>query len=231
MFHEMGTYLASLKTPPKFAPGADTYKAICARCHGEKGDGLGVTAAYLDPAPRDLSKSSFLVTKSRQRLLDSVKNGVEGTSMPPWGRVLSDAQITGTLDYVFTGIVKQNPGQFKEHKLPDTNPVADSPDSRSRGEATFLARCTGCHGRKADGKGPNSIDILPHPRNLRNGYFIRSLADRRMMDSILYGVRGTAMPSWIEYGLTQNDAGDLMNFVRSLTPAQRLQAPIRTARR
>ncbi len=231
LFHEMTSYLAGLKTPPKLAPGAETFKAVCARCHGEKGDGLGIAAPYLDPAPRDLSKGSFLITKSRQRLLDSVKDGVEGTSMPAWGKVLNDAQITGTLDYIFASIAKEKGDQFKDHKLPDTNPVVDSPASRNRGEATFLARCTGCHGRKADGKGPNSIDILPRPRNLRNGYFIHSVGDRRMMDSILYGVRGTAMPSWIEYGLNQNDAGDLINFIRSLTPAQRLRAPIRTARR
>lgn len=231
LFHDMTGYLASLKTPPKFAPGQETFKAICARCHGEKGDGLGVTANYLDPAPRDLSKGSFLITKSRQRLLTSVKDGVAGTSMPPWGKVLTEAQVTGTLDYIFASIVKEKGDQFRDHKLADANPVADSPESRTRGEETFLARCTGCHGRKADGKGPNSIDILPRPRNLRNGYFVRALADKRMMDSILYGVRGTAMPSWIEYGLSQKDAGDLMNFIRSLTPAQRLQAPIRTARR
>jgi mono/diheme cytochrome c family protein len=231
VFQDMTTYLVSLKTPPKFAPGAETYKAICARCHGEKGDGTSTTMNYLDPAPRDLSKGSFLVTKSRQRLLDSVHDGVSGTSMPPWGKVLSDAQINGTLDYVLATLVKEKGASYVDHKMPEKNPVADTPESRKRGESTFLARCTGCHGRKADGKGPNSIDILPRPRNLRNGYFVRALADNRMMDSILYGVRGTAMPSWIEYGLTKQDAGDLMNFIRSLTPAQRLQAPIRTARR
>ena len=230
-FHLMTEYLMGLKTPAKFAPGEETFKAICARCHGEKGDGLGVTAVYVDPAPRDLSKQSFLATKSRQRLLDSIHNGVAGTSMPGWGKVLTDAQIEGTLNYVFTSIVKTKGDQYKDHKMPQTNPVTDTPDSRSRGEQTFLARCTGCHGRKADGKGPNSIDILPRPRNLRNGYFVRALPDKRMMDSILYGVRGTAMPSWIEYGLSQKDAGDLMNYVRSLTPATRPQAPIRTARR
>jgi len=29
-------------------------------------------------------------------------------------------------------------------------------------------------------------------------------------------VQGTAMPSWIDYGLTQNDVGDLINFIRSM---------------
>jgi hypothetical protein len=36
------------------------------------------------------------------------------------------------------------------------------------------------------------------------------------MESILYGVQGTAMPPWIDYGLGRNDAGDLVNYIRSL---------------
>ncbi len=43
-----------------------------------------------------------------------------------------------------------------------------------------------------------------------------SVNDRRLFDSILYGVQGTAMPSWIDYGLTKNDVGDMVNFIRSM---------------
>ena len=57
------------------------------------------------------------------------------------------------------------------------------------GETMFLARCSGCHGRKADGKGPNSLDILPRPRNLRNSAFVQSVNDRRLFESVLYGVQ------------------------------------------
>ena len=39
--------------------------------------------------------------------------------------------------------------------MPDTNPVAAGAASVKHGEEIFLERCTGCHGRKADGKGPN----------------------------------------------------------------------------
>jgi len=96
------------------------------------------------------------------------------------------------------------------------NPVAMSADSVERGETIFLQRCTGCHGRKADGRGPNSIDITPRPRNLTNTAFVQSVSDRRLFESINYGVDGTAMPSWIDYGLSQNDVGDIVNFIRSL---------------
>ena len=73
-----------------------------------------------------------------------------------------------------------------------------------------------CHGRKADGKGPNSLDINPKPRNLRNTAFVASVDDKRLFESILYGVQGTAMPSWIDYGLSKNDVGDIVNFIHSI---------------
>ncbi len=215
-FRSISAYLKTRSTPPPFKTAEEIYKGLCARCHGEKGDGKGVTYLYLDPAPRDLTKASFMNSKPEERFLQSLKNGVPGTSMPPWERVLTDEQRRTVLTYVFETFVKEPRGQLKERKVPDKNPVAFNVDSIHRGEEIFLNRCTGCHGRKADGKGPNSLDISPRPRNLRNSFFINNVPDKRLFDSILYGVQGTAMPSWIDYGLTQNDAGDLINFIRSL---------------
>ena len=215
-FRSISAYLKTRNTPPSFKTPEDIYKGLCARCHGEKGDGKGVTYLYLDPAPRDLTKAGFMNSKPQDRFLQSLKNGVPGTSMPPWERVLTDEQRNAVLAYVFQTFVKEPRGELKPHKVPEQNPVASNADSIHRGEQTFLDRCTGCHGRKADGKGPNSLDISPRPRNLRNSFFVNNVADLRLFDSILYGVQGTAMPSWIDYGLTQNDVGDLINFIRSL---------------
>ena len=215
-YHSMTEYLLSRKTAPTFKNGEEIYKGLCARCHGEKGDGKGVTYLYLDPAPRDLTKASFMNSKPEERFLQSLKQGVPGTSMPPWERVLSEQQRKDVLDYVFQTFVKEPRQPLKERKVPETNPVAFSPESVAAGEHIFLERCTGCHGRKADGKGPNSLDISPRPRNLRNSAFINNASDKRLFTSITYGVEGTAMPSWIDYGLTQNDIGSLINFIRSL---------------
>jgi sulfur oxidation c-type cytochrome SoxX len=215
-FNAMGAYLGSLKSAPALGTPAETFKALCERCHGEKGDGQGKIAIYLDPYPRDLTKAGFMNSKPYDRFVKSIREGVAGTSMPAWGNVLNDAQARGVLDYVLAAFTKEPRHEIKSHKLPDSNPVAANQESIARGAATFAQRCSGCHGKKADGKGPNSVDILPHPRNLRNSFFVKSVDDRRLFDSILYGVQGTAMPAWIDYGLSNNDVGDLVNFVRSL---------------
>jgi len=136
--------------------------------------------------------------------------------MPPWAKVLKPEQAASVLDYVLTTFAGPATHPPTARSLPERNPVAMSDASTKHGEQIFLQRCTGCHGRKADGKGANSLDILPRPRNLRNTWFVDSAADRRLFECILYGVQGTAMPAWIDYGLTQSDVGDIVNFIRSL---------------
>lgn len=214
-FEAMTSYLASLRSPPALGGSDENYRTLCARCHGVNGDGMGPVALYLDPAPRDLTKAGFMNSKDPARFVRSVLEGVPGTSMPAWKGVLSQEQAQAVLDHVWTSFVREPRRDAKKRSVPETNPVVSSAESITRGKQLFLQRCTGCHGLKADGKGPSSIDILPRPRNLRNGPFINAMNDRRLLESILYGVQGTAMPPWIDYGLTANDAGDLLNFIRS----------------
>lgn len=215
-FQRITAYLSTLKTPPPAMAPAETYKALCQRCHGEKGDGEGKVAWYLDPSPRDLTKAAFMNSKPRERFVTAIQEGVAGTSMPPWKNALKPEQVNGVLSYVLTTFTKEPARALKPRSLPDQNPVASSAPSIKHGEQIFLERCAGCHGRKADGKGPNSLDINPKPRNLLNSAFVASMNDHRLFDSILYGVQGTAMPSWIDYGLTKNDVGDIVNFIRSI---------------
>jgi len=219
-FQRLSAYLVSLKTPPTPADARTTFTNLCARCHGEKGDGNGKVAWYIDPSPRDFTKQGFLASKPRTRFLASIQEGVGGTSMPPWKRILKDDQISGVLDYVMKNFAKEPFKELRTRNIPEKNPVASSPDSIAHGEQIFLLRCTGCHGRKADGKGPNSLDILPHPRNFRNHWFVESVPDRRLFESIEYGVQGTAMPSWMD-SYTANDVGDIVNFIRSLQNARK----------
>ena len=215
-FQAMTSYLVSLDEAPAVSSPEEAYSVFCARCHGEGGAGDGPIGLYLDPSPRDLTKAAFMNSKTPERLLDAIRNGVPGTSMPAWKRVLDEGQMEGVLDHVMTTFVDTPRRERKPRKLPERNPVAESAESIARGEEIYLKRCTGCHGLKADGKGPNSPDILPRPRNLRNSHFINSVSDRRMFESLFYGVQGTAMPPWIDYGLTQDDVGDLTNYIRSL---------------
>ena len=82
------------------------YREHCAHCHGVTGDGMGPTAAFLKPYPRDYRPGVFKF-KSTERadkpthadLLRILRNGIAGTSMPSFA-LLSEPQIDALVEYV-----------------------------------------------------------------------------------------------------------------------------------
>jgi len=217
-FESLTAYLLSRKLPVVPDHPAARFALLCVRCHGPLGHGDGVIAEYLDPRPRDLTKVAFMRTKPRDRLVESVRKGVPGTSMAPWGRVLGEDGAAALVDFVLADFAKSDTMKPPaDRQVPDANPVAWSRESAARGEATFLDRCWGCHGKKADGHGPNAVDISPRPRNLRDTPFVASLRYSRLHESIKYGVQGTAMPAaGFDFALDDEAIGDLVNFILGL---------------
>jgi mono/diheme cytochrome c family protein len=73
--------------------GEKLFIANCSICHGKEGDGTGVRAATMREAkPRMLTNLDWLHTRDDLRLLRSIKYGVPGTSMTPWGDFTSTLQ-------------------------------------------------------------------------------------------------------------------------------------------
>ena len=82
------------------------YREHCAHCHGVTGDGMGPTAAFLNPYPRDYRPGVFKF-KSTERadkpthadMLRILRNGIAGTSMPSFA-LLSEPKIDALAEYV-----------------------------------------------------------------------------------------------------------------------------------
>jgi mono/diheme cytochrome c family protein len=82
------------------------YREHCVHCHGITGDGLGPTAAFLNPYPRDYRPGVFKF-KSTERadkpthadLKRILHNGIVGTSMPSFA-LLGEAQVDALVEYV-----------------------------------------------------------------------------------------------------------------------------------
>jgi mono/diheme cytochrome c family protein len=137
--------------------------------------------------------------------------------MAAWGRVLGPERTDALVAWVLETFPKGETRLPKTRDVPEANPVAFSPESVARGEAIYLDRCWGCHGKKADGHGPNADHISPRPRNLRARAFVDSIPYARLHESIKYGVQGTAMPAaGFDFGLDDQAIGDLVNFIYSL---------------
>lgn len=73
--------------------GKEFFLINCAACHGNEGDGTGVRALAMDEAkPRMLTNLDWASSKDDLRLLRSIKYGVPGTAMTPWGDLTSSLQ-------------------------------------------------------------------------------------------------------------------------------------------
>lgn len=80
-------------TDANLAAGKAFFELNCAVCHGAEGDGKGIRAEVMqDAKPRMLSNLSWIHTRDDLRLLRSIKYGVPGTAMTPWGDLTSSLQ-------------------------------------------------------------------------------------------------------------------------------------------
>lgn len=83
------------------------YREHCAHCHGISGDGLGPTARYLVPYPRDYRKGVFKFTSTEtgakptlEDLRRVIRDGIHGTAMPAFGVMLAPGEIDALVEYV-----------------------------------------------------------------------------------------------------------------------------------
>lgn len=81
--------------------GKNFFELNCAVCHGKEADGAGYRAGTMyDAKPRMLTNLHWIHTRDDLRLLRSVKYGVIGTSMTPWGDLTSALQRLQLVIYI-----------------------------------------------------------------------------------------------------------------------------------
>jgi mono/diheme cytochrome c family protein len=100
---------AKLKLDDKvLVNGSQLYRRHCLHCHGLTGDGHGPTAPWVNPHPRDYRPGIFKFTStiggkerkpSRDDLIRTLRQGIEGTSMPSFG-LLPEEQLNDIISYV-----------------------------------------------------------------------------------------------------------------------------------
>lgn len=188
-----------LQSPPeKPLDGSDPkhlYMHLCQRCHAAAGDGKGLIQENLANFPRAFaSNADFFRNVSDQRLLHSVTEGIAGTSMPPYGKLLTETQRQALLDLIFSAFVGI-PRAEKTAQEPLPEPP-ETPLEARVAEQLFADHCARCHGITGTGKGPEALSHLPRPRNLTNRPYFAGIDDQRIFRTLAEGVPGTAMPAF-----------------------------------
>lgn len=80
-------------TEENIEQGRAFFELNCAVCHGKEADGSGIRSEQMhDAKPRNFLNLDWLETRDDLRLLRSIKYGVPGTAMTPWGDFTSSLQ-------------------------------------------------------------------------------------------------------------------------------------------
>jgi mono/diheme cytochrome c family protein len=172
------------------AAGERLYRADCAACHGELGEGtpLGSPLAVRDAKAR-----------GRAAAYKAIVEGVPGTAMPRYSRY-DAASLRALLDYTASlPVVAGSRSAWKK-----------GAGDLARGQFLYQKNCAGCHGDAGDGKlGPA----------LANPGFQKTASEEFIAVTVARGRAGTPMPSFGRDSLnfptlTAQEILDVAAFVR-----------------
>lgn len=96
--HDIAKRIATLT--PLEKRGERLFLGNCAFCHGADGTGKNWIGSFLQPHPRNLTDPGAMSGMSRKRLTEVIREGLPGTSMPAWKKVLGDEDIRAIVAYV-----------------------------------------------------------------------------------------------------------------------------------
>jgi mono/diheme cytochrome c family protein len=173
------------REPPS---GARLYSEHCARCHGERGDGRGVSP--LDPPARHFGAEPFKLGTTSNRLCPTdadlmrvVQHGIPGSAMPAFAQLSEDewrAVIGHVRQLTWTNLFAKLAAKEKE-EFGDYDPLsvagqtdkqmqpgqplavptvfaAANPEGLTRGRELFAQHCANCHGPEGKGDGQQVKD-------------------------------------------------------------------------
>ena len=189
--------------------GATLYKEYCLVCHGDKGDGNGFAAEYLDPRPRDFTSGKFKIRSTTSLPTDEdinriITKGIPGTLMPAFEfeKELKKVEIKTLVAYVksFTDVfdgVTPEPILFPK-------PPSKTEELLAMGEKLYVeGGCGACHGPTGKGDGPSAetlqddwgYPIPPYdftiPGRMKGGSTVSDV-----YRSFYVGIGGTPMPAY-----------------------------------
>ena len=167
--------------------GRALYNYRCYFCHGYSGDAKTLTSTYLNPIPRDFTRTDP-ASLSRQTMIETVKAGKPGTAMHGFARVLTDQEITAVVEFVRSEFMLeqrpntryhttangwpnhdryQNAFPFATGAIPMDKPWQQLSPAQTRGKQLYLTSCITCHDRAvvSDEGEIWSKQSLSYPRN------------------------------------------------------------------
>lgn len=248
------TTTEAVNSTPSGELDADAVDAIytkrCSQCHGGEGDGLGIAADRLYPAPRDFTLGLFKykTTDSDSEfptdtdLANTIRNGLPGTAMPGWKGILSDAEIDALIYKIkeFGGWEEETPEDLNLTPIDLGTPPEVTEALLANGRKQFEKACVQCHGEAGRGNitsGKRLKDDWQNriwPRNLTRPETWRWTHDATgVFQRLTAGIPSTPMPEHAT-NVSMEDRWAIANYVMTLrdtaTPLSKGDSVIRAVR-
>jgi mono/diheme cytochrome c family protein len=150
------------------ATGEHVFARYCQTCHGVRGDGRGPSAFRLEgPPPRDFTRGiyKFRTTPGgsvpmHEDIVRTVGEGVPGTTMPAWKRILKSRDIDSVALYIETlsprFAANPNASRTAVH-IPPAPAAPPTALELEAGRMLYIAfKCWECHGVRGAADGPAS---------------------------------------------------------------------------
>jgi len=219
--------------------GKEVYERRCLGCHGEKGDGNGPAATFLNTQrPRNFVSGVFKFHLNKEAipsdgdLLRTITRGVRGTAMPAWYELpLNDRLAVVQYIKYELAVDRSDPNKpyaFFAEEPPSAplyigRPPAPTLETIERGKTVWQgAKCWECHGNTGKGDGEKAAGLKDDlgfpilPADLTAGQFKSGPAAEDIFRTMTTGLSGTPMPSYRD-ALPEADRWALSYYVLSLS--------------
>jgi len=208
--------------------GRGVYQRFCVSCHGERGDGRGISAEWLNPKPRDFTRGIFKFRSTpsnslptTEDLLRTLRRGLHHTNMPSW-EVIGERNLKAVVEYIKTFSPRWNteaPGT--PIPIPPATPDGDA--ARARGKELYATLgCFNCHGTSGHGDGPAAAELKDDwgeriaPFDFTNGARLKNGdLPEDIYRTFMTGLTGSPMPSYAD-ALKPEDGWALVHYLRAL---------------
>lgn len=119
------------------AAGGRLYRALCAQCHGERGQGDGPLARSLNPAPADLT-APHLGWHLHGDMYWWITHGFAGSAMPPFESRTTDLERWQIVNYLMALSLGYQARSLGERPLPDSPWLASIDFRYPRGNGDYV---------------------------------------------------------------------------------------------
>jgi cytochrome c oxidase cbb3-type subunit 2 len=215
------------------------YRRYCAGCHGERGDGNGENAAYIDPKPRDFQLGIFKCRSTPtgtlptdQDLSDTIARGIDRSNMPSWNMftLQQKADLVAWVKHFSPRWASEKPGT--PIQVPPEPEVTAERIKNGR-EIFAKVQCWKCHGVTGEANGPSAATLQDDlgrpiaPFNFTEGTPKCGSSDADLYRIFMTGLDGTPMPSFAD-NIKPDEAWDLVFYLKSLEPKKSKEKDIAT---